>query len=66
MKNPYDTEDVQELQEIASYWLQKANNYREDYVALVDAVLEKGWNISIKELSDARQRVTRRGYGKDE
>jgi len=60
MKNPYDTEDPQELQEIASYWLQKCNQHREDYVTLVDAVLDKGWNITISEIRDARKRVARR------
>lgn len=50
MKNPYDTRDVQELQEIAFYWMQKAHNLSNMQKALMALMAENGLNPSIYDM----------------
>lgn len=52
MKKPYETRDVEELQEIAFYWMQKAHNLSLWKKALMQIMEEKGLTVSIYEIID--------------
>jgi hypothetical protein len=59
MKNPYETEDVAELQEIASYWMQRANNEYEDKLAVIEFITDKGWQMTMHDLIRYRNKIAK-------
>lgn len=57
MKNPYDTEDISELRNIAFYWMQKAKDEHMDKLAFMDFILERGWAMSLYDLNQSRKKI---------
>ncbi len=48
--NPYDTENVDQLQEIGFYWLQRSDRYRRTIDAYIEILQDNGIEVSLDEL----------------
>jgi hypothetical protein len=50
MKNPYECKDIDELREIAFFWMQRTNNMTIKSQCYIDILLENGIDPSIGEI----------------
>lgn len=49
-KSPYECDDIEELREIAFYWLQKSKTLHLQMSIFLDMLLENGINPSMQDL----------------
>jgi len=52
MKNPYETDDIEELREIAFYWLQQHEKIRLENKVYMTLLVENKIECSLKNLID--------------
>jgi hypothetical protein len=51
MKNPYDSENIEEIRDICLYWMQKSNRYLEEKNVMLEIMMENNINFSVSILN---------------